>query len=80
MLKYTHTLYIWIKHINFEQKLPFKNMAFLVSLPDRLYIYLDISPLHSFSGAENFVRRQTTETENYATMPTMARLMGIVAL
>ena len=44
MLKYTLTLYILIKRINFEQKLLFKNMAFLVSLPDRLYIYLNISP------------------------------------
>ena len=43
-LKYTHTLYIWIKRIKFGQKLPFKNMAFWVSLPDRLYRYLHISP------------------------------------
>ena len=44
MLKYMHTLYIWITRINFGQKLSLKNMALLVSLPDQLYRYLHISP------------------------------------
>ena len=48
MLKYTHTLYIWITRINFGQKLSFKNMAFLVSLSDWLYRYLHISPSISY--------------------------------
>ena len=46
MLKYTHTLYIWIKRINFGQKLAFKNMACFVSLPDWLYRFLHTSPLN----------------------------------
>ena len=55
MLKYTLTLYILIKRINFEQKLLFKNMAFLVSLPDRLYIYLNISPYYQMVNMFLFI-------------------------
>ena len=72
MLKYTLTLYILIKRISFEQKLLFKNMAFLVSLPDRLYIYLNISPgaKRCLNGTSKVNRHTDTQTDRQTNIST----------